>query len=203
MSKVILVAGLASHIPYDTQYDYIGIDAGAYACMKQKVPMKFAIGDFDSITAEQKEKLVAYTSMIKLPKHKDQTDSEAAIYFALEQGYKEIILFGGLGGRIDHTLANVYLLAYRNLPLTLMDEHNKMYIRSKGKYEITNDYQYLSFLALEKTQFTISGVAYPLVKRTICKQDIYTISNEIIKESAFLEIEEGSLLVMQASDADK
>ncbi len=199
----MLVAGLASHIPYDKQYDYIGIDAGAYTCMKQKIPMQFAIGDFDSITSMQKEELAAYTSMIYLSKHKDQTDSEAAIYFALEQGYKEIILFGALGGRIDHTLANIYLLAYRDLPLTLMDEHNKMYIRSKGKYEITNDYQYLSFLALEKAQFTISGVAYPLIKRTICMQDIYTVSNEIIEKSAFLEIEEGSLLIMQASDADK
>ncbi len=202
MSKVMIVAGMAKQIPYIEEYTYIGVDAGAYMCMQQKIPMECAIGDFDSIGKMQKHTLASYTRMICLPEQKEQTDSEAAMNFALEHGYQEIILFGGFGGRMDHMLANLYLMLYRDVNLTLMDENNKVYVRGKGTYEIINSYKYLSFLALEKSIITISNVAYPLTKKTILKSDIYTISNEIIGDIAYLEIHEGSFIIIQSNDAD-
>lgn len=202
MSKVMIIAGLAKRIPYHEHTVYIGVDAGAYTCMQHKIPMECAIGDFDSIDSIKKQELASYTQLICLPKHKDQTDSEAAIHFALERGYEEIILFGGLGGRVDHMLANLYLMMYRDVNLTLMDENNKLYIRGKGTYEITNNYKYLSFLALEKSVITLFNVAYPLTKKEVLKSDIYTISNEIIGDVAYLEIHEGSFLIIQSNDAD-
>ena len=62
--------------------------------------------------------------MEKLPSHKNETDTEVAIEAALQLGYDDIILYGGLGGRLDHEMANLHLMIYRELPLTLMNDTN-------------------------------------------------------------------------------
>src|SRR2546422_3982145 len=69
------------------------------------------IGDFDSAGAallswarRKGARLIAY------PREKDRTDAELALEYALEAGAADIDLFGVLGARIDHTLANIGLL---------------------------------------------------------------------------------------------
>lgn len=200
MSKAVLVAGRAHRIPFIENADYYGIDRGAVCCLRQKIKMKKAIGDFDSVTAEELKELKQNTQVIKLPAHKNETDSEAAILMAMEDGYEEIILFGGLGGRIDHELVNFYLMLYRGYPLTLMDENNVIKVLSSGTYEIEKTHTYLSFLPLENSCITEEGVAYPLKQRTLTLQDIYTTSNEIIHDKASVTIHYGRVLMMQCND---
>ena len=151
MPKVVLVAGRAYQIPLIEHADYYGVDHGAICCMHQQIKMKKAIGDFDSITFDELEELKKNTKVIQLPTHKDETDSEAAILIAMEDGYDEIILFGGLGGRIDHEMVNLHLMLYRDYPLTLMDENNTVKVLSKGTYEVEKTHRYLSFLPLEES----------------------------------------------------
>lgn len=57
MRKVILVAGLAQNIPLIEGCDYVGIDRGALKCAEANIPMICAIGDFDSVTIEERKKL--------------------------------------------------------------------------------------------------------------------------------------------------
>lgn len=200
MPKVVLVAGRAYQIPLIEHADYYGVDHGAICCMHQQIKMKKAIGDFDSITFDELEELKKNTKVIQLPTHKDETDSEAAILIAMEDGYDEIILFGGLGGRIDHEMVNLHLMLYRDYPLTLMDENNTVKVLSKGTYEVEKTHRYLSFLPLEESCITEEGVAYPLDKRKLSLQDIYTTSNEIVNEKARIIIHYGKVLMMQCND---
>ena len=200
MPKVVLVAGRAYQIPLIEHADYYGVDHGAICCMHQKIKKKKAIGDFDSITFDELEELKKNTKVIQLPTHKDETDSEAAILIAMEDGYDEIILFGGLGGRIDHEMVNLHLMLYRDYPLTLMDENNTVKVLSKGTYEVEKTHRYLSFLPLEESCITEEGVAYPLDKRKLSLQDIYTTSNEIVNEKARIIIHYGKVLMMQCND---
>lgn len=200
MPKVVLVAGRAYQIPLIEHADYYGVDHGAICCMHQQIKMKKAIGDFDSITFDELEELKKNTKVIQLPTHKDETDSEAAILIAMEDGYDEIILFGGLGGRIDHEMVNLHLMLYRDYPLTLMDENNTVKVLSKGTYEVEKTHRYLSFLPLEESCITEEGVAYPLDRRKLSLQDIYTTSNEIVNEKARIIIHYGKVLMMQCND---
>lgn len=200
MPKVVLVAGRAYQIPLIEHADYYGVDHGAICCMHQQIKMKKAIGDFDSITFDELEELKKNTKVIQLPTHKDETDSEAAILIAMEDGYDEIILFGGLGGRIDHEMVNLHLMLYRDYPLTLMDENNTVKVLSKGTYEVEKTHRYLSFLPLEESCITEEGVAYPLDKRKLSLLDIYTTSNEIVNEKARIIIHYGKVLMMQCND---
>lgn len=199
MKPVKLIAGKAKSVIYDESYDYIGVDKGAWVCFSQGIPMVFAIGDFDSITRIQLDQIKKSCQVIELSSHKNETDSEAAIMYAKQMGYEDIYLYGALGGRMDHAIANLYLMLYRDDKITLEDEHQVLKKVSKGTYSLEKKFHYLSLLALEDSIVTIQNVAYPLLHQTITKKDIYTISNEIL-DHACLIVEEGSVLLIQSED---
>lgn len=201
MSKVVLVAGMSQRVPIFADADYIGIDHGAICCMNQNIAMRKAVGDFDSMTEGEYAQLAQYTELEQLPTHKDETDTEVAIDIALRMGYDDLILYGGLGGRLDHEMANLYLMMYRDVPLTLMNETNIVSILRPGTYEIEKKHTYLSFLPLEDSCISEEGVAYPLNKQKLKIHDIHLISNEIIGKTARITLHYGRMLMMQCSDA--
>lgn len=201
MQTVVLVAGMAQRVPLLRDADYIGVDKGAMCCLRQGIPMVMAIGDFDSIDEDAFAQLKVTTAIQKLAVHKNETDSEEAIRYAMQQGYQNIILYGGLGGRVDHALANLYLLLHRQLPITLMDEHNVIKVITKGVYRVKKTHAYLSFLALEKSCISEEGVAYPLCKQEVTPNDIYTVSNEIRDVEAIITVHYGRFIMMQCEDA--
>lgn len=199
MKPCVLLAGLSKQITYNETYDYIGIDRGALTCVDQKIPLICAIGDFDSVSEEELERIQTSCEVIQLPTHKNETDSEAAIEYAIHLGYEQIILFGGLGGRIDHELANLHLLIYRYPQLILMNEKNRIRLLGEGSYDFKREYKYLSFLALESSMISESSVAYPLENERIEPKDIFTISNEIL-DVAHVQIHYGRVLMMESED---
>lgn len=181
--------------------DYIGVDHGAVCCMRQGIAMRKAVGDFDSITKEEFEQLKQFCEVEKLPSHKNETDTEVAIEAAMQLGYEDIILYGGLGGRLDHELANVHLMIYRDLPLTLMNDTNILKVLHPGTYEVEKQHTYLSFLPLEDSCISEEGVAYPLKERVLKVTDIYPLSNEINGRIAKITVHYGRVLMMQCRDA--
>ncbi|MEG0527992.1 MAG: thiamine diphosphokinase [Longicatena sp.] len=200
MRKIILVAGMSDTLIYDETYDYIGVDHGAFVCMELGIPLVAAIGDFDSISEEVYQQLVTYTNVEKLPAQKNETDSEEAIHYAMNLGYEEIILYGGLGGRMDHELANLHLMIHRRLPITLMDRNNILKVLLPGEYTIQKEHKYLSFLALEESCISETGVAYPLYEQKLVPSDIYSISNEFEGQEAHIILHYGRMLMMQSDD---
>lgn len=71
------------------------------------------IGDMDSVvTDHQNDASEEHVSVIKLPVEKDDTDMGAAVAIGLERRYKTFYLYGGTGGRWDHTIANLQLLKH-------------------------------------------------------------------------------------------
>ena len=62
-----------------------------------------------------------------VPTHKDETDMELGLDFAVELGADDIVIFGGIGSRFDHTLANAHLLLRllkKGVRARLVDEKN-------------------------------------------------------------------------------
>lgn len=88
--------------------DYlIAADGGVNYLKKLKLMPDIVIGDMDSIKSE----LFKEYKSIKYPTKKDKTDFELTIDYCLEKKFREIIIFGVLGDRIDHLMANIFLLA--------------------------------------------------------------------------------------------
>lgn len=85
----------------------IGADAGYLHLKKIGIEPDILLGDFDSMDLPEDKEVLVYPVM------KDDTDTMLAIKLGFEKGYKEFVIFGGLGGkRTDHTVANIQSLAY-------------------------------------------------------------------------------------------
>ncbi|MDE7406732.1 MAG: thiamine diphosphokinase [Clostridiales bacterium] len=87
----------------------IAADGGYAAAVAAGLEPNVVIGDFDSGTVP-----AAAAHVIKLNRDKDDTDMLAAVKLGLRRGYKTFVLYGGTGGRPDHTYANISTLAYLN-----------------------------------------------------------------------------------------
>ena len=100
----------------------IGVDRGALILIEHGISPHVSNGDFDSVTKSELEQIKASSlELIQLPSEKDETDTEVALNYLLTKKVSSIKLYGVIGGRIDHTLANTRLLqhfAKKGLPLT-------------------------------------------------------------------------------------
>jgi len=109
---IIISGGDYSPLPKDIDYEYcIACDKGYEYAGRMGIKPDVVIGDFDSyegdIKADHKD-----IPVLTFPVEKDDTDTMLAIKHALSLGYNRIILTCALGGRLDHTLANVQSMAY-------------------------------------------------------------------------------------------
>lgn len=201
MPRVVLVCGHTTKVERLEGIDYIGVDHGAYVCAKNHIPMVYAIGDFDSVNEEEFACIKDASKTIeKLSTHKDETDTESAILYALKKGYDDILLYGGLGGRLDHEMANLYLLMHRDYPITMINDKNRIRVFHEGIHHCKKAYTYFSFLPLEKCCISLQGFAYPLDHRILSTNDICTISNEIIDKEAQVIVHKGRILVIESDD---
>lgn len=199
MKKALLITPMSKHIIKDDSYDYIGVDSGALLLMKENISMRFAVGDFDSMSDEEFQSLQGICQIVKHPVQKNETDSELAISLCQKMGYDEIVLYGALSGRIDHTLANIRLLMYRYPRLVILDDLQKLTLLSKGEHVLKKIYMHISFFALEETIITLEGFAYPLYKEPISVKDIFCVSNSIVGEEAKVILDKGKVLCIQSN----
>ncbi len=155
------------------------------------------VGDFDSINKEPS----AFMRKVKLPREKDETDSLYALRFAFSKGAKNIVLYGGLGNRFDHSYANICLLQQameRDIPMVLTDGKTEVYLTD-------------SHLTLEKPAGTtvsvysfsdvcegvsLKGLKYPLENFLLDKYNIIGTSNEFISSKAEFSVARGNLLII-------
>ncbi|OZG55367.1 thiamine pyrophosphokinase [Bifidobacterium tissieri] len=68
------------------------------------------IGDFDSVS-DDFSAYIGLKNITRLPSEKDETDMLSAVKIGWAQGARRFHIYGGLGGRLDHTLANMQMLA--------------------------------------------------------------------------------------------
>ena len=85
----------------------IASDGGLLACRALGIEPDLAAGDFDSLGFEPQG-----LPTLRVPVAKDETDMLLCVRLAIERGYRTLRLYGGTGGRLDHTLANLQTLVY-------------------------------------------------------------------------------------------
>ena len=158
------------------------------------------LGDFDSY----REK-VSCQEAVFYPSEKDDTDMGLAVKYALAHECREICIFGGLNGRLDHTVANIHLLKYAldsGARACLMDE-NMFVTVFEGEYTIRrNEYKYISALPFggRVTGITYEGLKYPLKDAVFEIGDPYGVSNEMILETAKMTVQTGTVLLIMTKD---
>lgn len=163
----------------------------------------FIIGDMDSIDNET----VRYfdkkgSAILTYPGDKDETDTQLAIEYALKLQPDEIFIFGALGGRIDHTLANISLLIMgvkQGIDIKIIDETCEIFIVNQQSIVEGEAGKTVSLLPLssEVAGVTLEGFEYPLSGGVMEIGRPYGISNRLIAEKGIITVKSGYLLVIR------
>ena len=192
------------------KFHFIGVDGGCLKLMEEELPIDLAIGDFDSISFEDKETLKDYASnMIEFPSEKDFTDfEEALMWVAKEYPQQKIHVLGAFGGRVDHAISCLWAMFRPELQvlipyLSLEDEWNHISFLIPGDYVIEKlDYtKYLSFITTGPIeQLTLKNVKYTLNNQNY-DFPIALISNEFIEDKMEISFKSGGIIVGQTRDS--
>lgn len=181
-----------------TKNDMIIAADGGYDILKEigLIP-DVVIGDLDSLEGELKHK-----NVVKHPVEKDETDTFLATKLGVEKGYKNFIIFGGVGGRIDHTIANIQNLlwiAKRGGRAFLIGNDVIMTVISDDLLTFSADFKgKISIFAQENSVegVNIKGLKYSAENLTLTPEFPLGVSNEFVGERAEISVEDGSLLII-------
>ncbi len=190
------------------KYDIIiAVDKGLESIDELGIKPTYIVGDFDSINSEILKKYINSNIEIqKLIPEKDFTDTESALELAKKIGSKSINIIGGIGTRIDHTIANIHILksALKNdIDIKIINENNEIKLIDKNTEVIKdNKYKYISLIPLttEVTGLTLKGFKYELDNYTLKIGTSLGVSNEQIEDTATIELESGILILIKSRD---
>lgn len=188
----------------------LGADGGAARALAWGLTPQLVIGDMDSLPDEDRAILEDRGSeFVEHPRAKDETDLELALAYAVEHGAQEIVIFGALGGRLDHTLANVLLLALPSLQgvrARIVDGDQEALLIRSGEAAtlrgMPGDLVSLLPLAGDAHGVTCGGLAWALDRDTLRLGFSRGVSNEMMGDEARIELEEGLLLVVHGPASD-
>lgn len=185
----------------------VAADGGALPVLALGLVPHLVIGDLDSLDEATLDDLTRRGVVLQRhPRAKDETDLELAILHAVAQGAERIDILGALGGRWDHTLANVAMLALPELQgrrVRLLDTQQiLMVVRDQAELHGSHgDTISLLPLTADVQGITTSGLLYPLADATLRYEHARGISNVLLESPATITIRAGLLLVVQHDDA--
>ena len=201
MRSIIICGGnVDSYIlDYIRDGDYIiCADSGYDHARKFGISPDIVIGDMDSVKSD-------YTSenTVLFPPKKDFTDSELALKFAMDKGFDEILMFGMIGTRMDHSFANLSLLLNcKGFDAKIIDKNNIIQmvfdeITLNGKIGDT-----ISILPFSEDAIgvTTSGLLYTLNNATIKIGTSLGVSNQMTDNVCTIKVKEGKVLVIRSND---
>ena len=212
MSKgncILIGAGdlAVSEIPIKENDLCIAVDGGYEYCKLLEIAPDYIVGDFDSIGEKEAENVaqIAKTEEEKvmiLPVEKDDTDMLAAIKLGLSKGYQSFRIYGGMGGRIEHTIANMQCLLYlkeQNAVGYLMDGTGMILVAKEEEIGFQDSLEgYMSLFSMgEKAVVTIENMKYPLQEQEVTNSFPIGISNEFIYGSkAKVTVHKGAVVMI-------
>ena len=174
----------------------IGADRGYFTLVENGIIPQVAIGDFDSYTGK-----IECENTIVFPVKKDFTDSALAIDYAIRHGYKKVLVFGGIGGDLDHTIANIALVgkyAEQSAEVAFVDGDNILFAVHNGGVRFGAEAQgRISVFSFGDRASGVyeKGLLYSLKNATLENKVPLGVSNEFIGCQSEISISDGTLLI--------
>ena len=184
----------------------IAADAGYLTAQKMGITPDVLLGDFDTLGVEN---IPDGIECLRVPAEKNDTDTQLAVSTAIERGAKEIVIVGGLSGRLDHTLSTLAILEdlwerkNDRIYATLTDGKNRVrFLRNSGTILPRSRYRYFSLIAADPLVkgVTLEGCKYPLKNGRISRRHQWAVSNEITGNCTLIEISRGGAWVIESMD---
>lgn len=178
----------------DEQDFVIAVDGG-YAYVKDLCAVDLAVGDFDSLGYIPKGIATLRHNPIK-----DYTDTHLAFEEAYKRGYDEFIVYGALGGRLDHTLANLqsaYAFAKKGVKVKLIGKDCYAEVITDKKVISGSKGQIFSLFAFDIAKGVyIKDGKYPLVDATLTNTFPLGVSNELLDKDCEIRVGDGAVLLI-------
>ena len=179
----------------------IAADSGYLNAKKMSFVPDLIVGDFDSLG---KKNIPEGIKTVELPAEKDVTDTQVAIDIAIDEGAREIVIIGGLDGRLDHTLSNMAILrmlSARHIYAYITDGQNRVrYIKNTNTIVVRSPFKYLSVIADDEVAkgVDIEGCKYPLKNAKLLRDHQFAVSNEIVGNCALVNVKKGGLFIVES-----
>ncbi len=203
MKKCVIVGGADIN-----NYEYINTliskddyiiycDSGLKHMDKLGLKPSLIVGDFDSHVNPHMD-----VETIVLPVVKDDTDTVYAAKEGVKRGFEDFVLIGVIGGRLDHSLANVSILLYlrkEGVDGIIVDDYSVMKIVGQKTEYIPDKYSYFSLVNItgKAEGITIKNAKYEIQNAVITTDYQYGVSNEITPgKVAEVSVSDGELLLI-------
>lgn len=185
----------------------IAVDGGLAYCRQMNIEPDYIIGDFDSVSKEEQQAVRLLEQrepqrVKRLKPEKDDTDMIAALRHGLECGYRNFDIYAGMGGRLEHTIANLQSLIFlkeHGARGCLLDAGLSCFVLRNEEVDFKAGQQgYLSLFSMgERAEgVTIRGMKYPLEHAAVTNSFPIGIDNEFMGQPAKISVENGMLLII-------
>ena len=175
----------------------IAADKGYEYVKESNLSADIIIGDFDSTNKPDLK------NVIKLNPVKDDTDTKSAMKIARDRGFKEIVIYGGLGGRESHTISNIrnaFEFKKMGIDVRLKSKDKEIFIiKSQFNYEFKDEEDfYVSIFSLSDIAkgLTIKNLYYELENYDMEISNSIGVSNETCGKDFSINVDDGYLLII-------
>ena len=187
----------------------IAADSGMNFLHRNGIVPDVIAGDFDSVDDDSLDEFssLSEVEMLRLNPVKDDTDTEFVIREAILRGATSISVLGATGTRLDHVLANVYLLGIgleAGVSMEIVDSHNRIRM-TDTVLEISKKEQFGAYVSVlpvkgDAKGVILEGMKYPLSDADVNCFSSLGVSNEIVEDVAKISVKQGTLLVIESND---
>lgn len=207
MEKLCYIVGACSNNVININkkaYDILIAADGGYNLIENKNLIDILLGDFDSI-----DKLPDFKNIKRFPVEKDDTDLFLAYKIAKEKNYKNYVIYGGIGGRLDHTIANIQLLTHiakNGEKGFLVGENSIITVISNSEITVKGEKgKTLSVFSVSDSceKVTISGLKYNAENISLNNSFPLGVSNSFLDCDAKISVHNGTLMIIWYVADDK
>jgi len=204
---------------WDRQVDLVvAADAGALLADPLSLRLDLLVGDFDSLGADALARFEAAGVRVeRSPADKDASDTELALLAAAARGATDLVVLGAFGGRLDHALANLWILAhpaFAGRTVSLLDDRTRVRLLTAGDpaaagvrvgFDLSGragDLVTLLPLDGPATGVTTDGLRWRLADATLPAGSSRGLSNEVTPSAGRpprVELGGGRLLVIETT----
>ncbi|HYP40599.1 MAG TPA: thiamine diphosphokinase [Chloroflexia bacterium] len=188
----------------------VAADGGMFLASRLDITPDVVVGDLDSYDPALIDDLIASGVEVRRYQHhlKMETDTELAMLAALEWQPETVILMGGIGGRLDHSLANILLLTHPQLAqvdMRIIDGNQQVSLAKPGRWsDIAGDMgDTVTLLPVGDGAQGVrtEGLHWPLYGETLPPGRGRGVSNLIDQPGARVWLEAGQLLIVVLHEA--
>lgn len=180
-------------------------DAGLLHALRLGVHPDVVMGDFDNYRGDIPEGI----EVLRAAAEKDDTDTMLAVKYAISHGYGRITILCALGGRFDHSYANIQALAYileSGNTGEILSAHDSLRLLRDGTLMLPPTEGYVSVFAYTPvcSGVTLGGFKYPLHNATLQNSFPLGVSNQLLhaENGGSITVGTGTLLIILSKETN-